>query len=249
MTRGNPVGVEALLAHFNPQNGSFIGIGKSSTDNLPLIGQLKYSPGERAARLSFALSATSDLHDLVGLLDALARQAGQMGALNLLAEVEENSPAFEALRRSGFAVYAWQEIYRLPFNNDSQEELPDERWNYVDGNTEWAVRSLFASLVPPIVQGAEPLPQQLGGYVYSQNGEVLAYVESVFGPQGVYLRPLIHPTMDKIPSLLLGLRLKLSPFWVVRSIWRCVLIMPGLKPHWIVWENAAWNARLYWSNI
>jgi len=37
-----------------------------------------------------------------------------MGALNLLADITETHPAFELLRKHGFSVYSWENVWKLP---------------------------------------------------------------------------------------------------------------------------------------
>jgi hypothetical protein len=60
--------------------------------------------------------------------------------------------------------------------------------------------------VPPIVQAAEAYSN--GGtrrLVYREKDEIVAYVESSHGPEGLYLKPLIHPAVLDITTLLTDL--------------------------------------------
>jgi len=203
LTRGNPAGPLAMLAQMRPECGSFTGVVPPANGEPPLIGQMIYVSGERSARLSFmAPDNASQAAGLPALFEGLANQAGEWGAFNLLAEVEELAPIFENLRRSGFCVYAWQRIWQLP-PLGSGEGRPPNHWKPASPADEFAIRSLYQSLVPPLVQSAEPLsPRTPQGLVYHQEGEVLAYAEGVGGPRGIYLQPVIHPAAECVPNLL-----------------------------------------------
>ncbi len=145
------------------------------------------------------------------LLDGLAEHAGLAGSYGLLVEVDELSPIFETLRRSGFTVYGWQRIYQLPFHGKKSSEEGQD-WCFATPEDEIPIRQLAQSLVPPLAQAAEPLPAgRLYGLVYRENGQMLAYIESDYGPGGVYLKPLIHPNVQNAQALLRGLENYLLP--------------------------------------
>ncbi len=207
LTRGSPVGPLAFISHFNPSMGIYTCIQSSSDGPLPLVGQVQYNAGDRSARVAYLLPDEGlNQPGMVELLERLAVQAGSWGAFHLLAEAEEGSYALEGLRRSGFSVYAWQRIWK--FAHDSQRatngHIPatngnnqDCLWRPAASVDEFAIRSLYQSLVPPLVQSAEPLTtRRLSGWVYRQDGEIMAYVEGNHGPNGIYLQPLIHPAME-----------------------------------------------------
>ena len=106
LTRGMmlvPAG--ALLSYFSPATGIFTYLcdGGQSGD-LPLLGQVVHSTGAAYARLSFlAPESALDSGELSVLLDRIALHVGERGAFHILAEIDEHSPAFDALHRSGFA--------------------------------------------------------------------------------------------------------------------------------------------------
>jgi hypothetical protein len=210
LTRGSPVGVAANLSWLHPAHGTYTGVSNSSEDG-DLFGQVNYAMGGRSAHLSFiAPGSRAGSPALVSLLDGLAWQAGDWGAFHLLGEVDELSPAFEGLRKAGFSVYAWQRIWQLPA--DPGPNGAASPWQPVDSQCEQAVRSLYQMLVPPLVQSAEPLPaRRLRGLVHRQQGEIMAYVEGVFGPRGIYLYPLVHPDLAGVDELLRALPAALAP--------------------------------------
>lgn len=128
-----------------------------------------------------------------------------MGALKVLAEAEENSPIYESLRKAGFTAYGWEIAWKLPGRINSSTDIKEE-WQTVSPADDPQLRSLYQSLVPPIVQAAEAYPN--GGMrrlVFRLNGEIIAYVESSTGPSGLYLRPLIHPSAENISGMLIKL--------------------------------------------
>lgn len=182
---------------------------------------MQYSVGDRSARILFLMPEDElDQPELTSLLEHLAMQAGAWGAFHLLAEVEESSCALEGLRRSGFSVYAWQRIWKyIPKgdptlgagNGAGNEHAKNDAspWQQAASIDEINVRSLYQSLVPPLVQSAEPLTaRRLTGWVYRQEGEILAYVERVYGPRGIYLQPLIHPAVENVSQVLSSLLLR-----------------------------------------
>ena len=127
-----------------------------------------------------------------------------MGALNVLAEIEESHALFEALRRVGFCVFSWESLWRMP--DDIQQGGSVSDWNppaTTDLNT---VRCLYQTLVPPLVQNAEPFKNgNTPRLLYKKNGDALAYVESISGSAGTYLIPLIHPSIENVGPLLVDL--------------------------------------------
>jgi hypothetical protein len=148
-----------------------------------------------------------------------------MGAFNLIGEVDEHTLVFEAFRRSGFSIYAWQRIWL--FN-----EIPAARTETkVNGTPGWcipsstdgvAVRSLYQSLVPALVLPVEPVSEnRLHGLVFRNKGEVRAYADVIYGPKGIWVQPFIHPETEKVLDLLSDLLLNL-PHRAGRPVYLCV---------------------------
>ncbi len=204
LTRGSPLGPLAMLTHLDPTRGIFTGVCPARDGAAPLIGQMTYTPGVRPARISFLMPFDDLDHPaLPDLLDALAETAGSWGAVNLLAEVEEDNPALDPIRHAGFGVYGWQSIWQFQPNGDGRAA---EAWQPAAGADEVAVRSLYQLLVPPLVQSAEPFPgHSAQRLVYRQEGDILAYADAAYGPQGIYLQPVVHPAVEDPYGLLAGL--------------------------------------------
>jgi len=224
LTRGNPVGLTALLSHLNPQNGIFTGVACHEDDDLPVIGQVKCEEGRRNAHLTFILP--EDAHQsraLPALLDGLAVEAGKWGALGVLADVNEHGSFFEVFRHAGFSVFGRQRIYEMPYHGSVDSDKTG-LWRFASPEDEFSIRQLSQSLVPPLVQAADPLPSgRLYGLIHQEDGQTMAYVESIYGPDGIFLRPLIHPNVTNLQELLINLEPYLSPllgrkvFLAVRS--------------------------------
>jgi hypothetical protein len=49
--------------------------------------------------------------------------------------------------------------------------------------------------------------------VFRQDGELLGYIEANYGPHGIFLNPLLHPSIDDAFGLLNSLRWSLSPLF------------------------------------
>ena len=111
-TRGPNVLQYALLDMLNPGRTAHTLVLRPGAQ--ASIGQVLLPAGRNGAHIAF-ISPAEVLEDKDGveLLEALARAAGEHGAHSLIAEVDEDSPGFESLRRSGFAIYSRQRIWQL----------------------------------------------------------------------------------------------------------------------------------------
>jgi hypothetical protein len=175
---------------------------ESPDGNGNFYSQVLHQPGSRSARFSFLLpDFKPDQAGISALIEFLCFQSGEMGALNVLAEVEESHALFEILRRSGFAVYSWESIWQLPKQIQASES--QSAWSEPQPQDDTFIRSLFQTLVPPLVQNAEPYTNgNTPRWIYKVNGEILAYVEIISGKSGLFLVPVIHPSVEDIESLL-----------------------------------------------
>lgn len=222
-TRGTalaPTG--ALLAYFAPATGIFTYLGRpDGEDGQPLVGQVQHNAGAPYARLTFlAPEGAVQQADLPALFDAIAVEVGQRGAFHALAEVEEGSPAFQALHQSGFAIYARQRIWRL--EGEPQGTANPAEWQDCTGQDSLWVRSLYADLVPGLVQQVEALPRErLKGMVLQQQGNVCAYVELRYGPVGIWAQPFVHPDTTDV-SVHLAHLLQSLPKRRGRKVYLCV---------------------------
>jgi hypothetical protein len=173
--------------------------------------------GARTARLAFLLPADGlNAISLPALLEHLTLQAGKWGAFHFLAEVDEHTTAFEGLRRASFSVYAWQRIWRLPDQPPASASGGDGTggrcWQPARDHDTIAIRSLYQSLVPSLVQPMEGvLEKRPRGWVCVENpphshpGSIQAYVEIISGPRGTWVQPYVHPDIQDPRGLIADL--------------------------------------------
>ncbi len=113
-TRGNPAGMRAMLAQLHPARGNTTLVA-SGDDGTVLIGQVTHIINERPAYLTFLMPESAACGPiLTDLLDELISQAGYLGAMNIIADAEDDHPAFPCLRKAGFSIYGWQSAWKLP---------------------------------------------------------------------------------------------------------------------------------------
>lgn len=178
------------------------------------IAQVLLPPGRNVAHIAF-ISPAEVLEDSGGaeILDAMARAAAGRGAHGLIAEVDEHSPAFESLRRFGFAIYSRQRIWRLTPDalpaiqaKAPSVESGDTLWRAALATDEPAIASLCLNLVPALVQQVEPPPtRHARDLVHWRQGELLGYLSFDGGPLGIWIQPYFHPAAEDPDRLLASL--------------------------------------------
>jgi hypothetical protein len=184
----------ALLAYLVAGRGTptFVLRSKGSGSEFRAFGQIQLHPRCHQAQLvAMALEPTDQ--ESVGLpemLDALTTYAGRCGAHTVIAEVEDSSACFEALRRADFVVYTRQEVWRLTGTPSGPTEL---KLRPEGDRDQWAVQQLIANTVPRLIQQVDP-PNRTGtGLVWIEGDELLAYVRAHCGHRGVWLQLYLHP--------------------------------------------------------
>ena len=217
LTRGNPLSAVALLSYLDPRRHIYTSV---VTDNgISLMGQVTLHEEETSARVTF-LAPTQNINGLTQpLLDHLVTQAGEWGAFHLLAEVDEEAPAFRLLRQAGFAMYAWQRIWKLPFSDP--ENVKKDIWRQA-AEMDWpAVQSLYGQIVPALLHPVEILPKQAMGLVCRPEGNLQAYLAVNSGPKGIWIQPIVPPDSDCVSEQLAGLTYALAGGHT-RPIYVCV---------------------------
>ena len=222
LTRGPLLISGALLSSLMPAMGIFTSVStKNGTSDQVIIGQMIHMPGAPFAQLTFlAPDAALESSAILSLLDHLASQAGERGAFRLVADVDERTHAFGALRRASFAIYTRQRIWRIPEPVAKKDEC--NAWRPANERDMISVRSLYSNLVPGLVQQVEPFPaERLHGMVYHDGEDLLAYVELKYGPRGIWAQPFVHPDAEGVALRMIDL-LQVIPYRRSRPVYICI---------------------------
>jgi len=177
----------------------------------PLVGQVVHIRNLPFARFSYlAPEDAIQSAAVAALLENLVRRVGERQARSLVAEVEETTYTFEALRKAGFSIYSRQRIWKA--TQVSKVEGDDSPWRRPRSQDEFAIHALYNDLVPALVQQVEPpYWDDKSGYVFYQQGELLAYVDVVSGPRGIWVQPFFHPQIDQVTERINDLLMMLKP--------------------------------------
>lgn len=215
LTRGHPLGAAGFLAYFNPARHSYAAIAKINGDSI--LGGIVHTRDETFAKLLY-LTPVSQLNhpELPALIEHLAGEAGKWGTFHVIAEVEETSEAFDALRKAGFSVYAWQRMWDI---SDITEAGSRSDWRRVRSLDLPAIQSLYHQIVPPLLHPVEPAPSRPLGFI-TANG-LKCYASAVSGMNGILFTPLIHPEVKDVSERLTALMSNL-PNRRNRPVYLCV---------------------------
>lgn len=199
LTRGPMLLSGALLSSLAPGMGLVTSVSVGGEDSKHvIIGQTMHTAGNPCAQLTFlAPERGLDANGLGPLLEDFSTRAAERGAFRLLADVDERTTAFDALRESGFAIYARQRIWRL--TGQPTGEPKPMSWRTAEQKDLIPVRSLYNNLIPGLVQQIEPFPnERLRGLVYNGGDDLLGYVELKYGHRGIWAQPFIHPDAEEV---------------------------------------------------
>ena len=199
LTRGNPLGAVGLFAYVNPARHVYSAIVNGEGESV-LGGIIHYRDDTFAKLLYIAPSSQLNHPGLPELIENLAVQAGTWGAFHVLAEVDERSDAFVALRKAGFSVYAWQRMWDV---SEITEAGSGPDWIRVKSVHLPSVQSLYHQIVPPLLHPFEPQPKSPTGWMCNEG--VKCYVSMVHGVYGIVLTPLIHPEATDVSKKLASL--------------------------------------------
>ncbi len=205
----------ALLEGVSPLRQALIGyltLGSWGMQTLVLprraFAQLTHQPGASRAHLCYLSVSTQE--DWLPLLEGIVAYLGRRGAHRLVVEAPEGGEVIEHLQRAGFALYTYQQIYRLdrPSVGLQARRLPGLRpYRAAD---RWAVRSFYINLVPPLVRQAEGTWNGLqpdrwhDALVLEQGQEIIAHLAVRRGRLGHALYLMLHPQADRYVDLLLA---------------------------------------------
>jgi len=214
LTRGHPLGAAGFLAYFNPARHLYAAIANGNGSSI--LGGIIHTRGETFSKLLYLTPASQlDHPELPALIEHLAGEAGKWGAFHVIAEVDEASDAFTALRKAGFSVYAWQRMWDVsnitespPFPSEAENENrgeagPRSEWKRVQSVDLPAIQSLYHQIVPPLLHPVEPAPSRSLGFICSDG--MKCYTSVTSGAQGILFTPLIHPEVTGVGARLSAL--------------------------------------------
>lgn len=200
LTRGHPLGAMGLLAYVNPARHLYAAL--ANKDGAALMGGIIHTRGETFAKLLYlAPSSRLDDPNLPALIEHLAAQAGEWQAYHVIAEVDETSEVFSALRKAGFSVYAWQRVWDISGVGETGSGS-GAAWRRVQSIDLPAIQSLHYQIVPQLLHPVEPAPNRPNGLIHPGRR---CFANVNYGVYGVVLTPLILPdeggVSEKLASL------------------------------------------------
>jgi hypothetical protein len=186
----------------------------SRIDGQQVVGQFRLRGNEHNAYIIYlapGLEATTDNTAWLHILDGMAQEAGQHEAHALIAEVKEESSLFETMRSAGFAVYSRRQIWQrqpgeIPLPMDCVTEITPETDADLPG-----IQSLIAQIIPPLMQPFTMPDEEMNGWVYRRNGQVMAYISATTGNLGTYLMPFVHPDVMNDANTIIASLLRQIP--------------------------------------
>jgi hypothetical protein len=200
LTHGNPLSCVGVMSHLVSASRDVYG-AVAELDGARLLGGVNRVRGAHFARLLYLAPASGlDHRELPALLENLVTEAGKWGAFHVVAEVDEDHPAFTSLREAGFSVYAWQRMWDV---SELAARPEQETWERAASIHLPAIQSLHQQIVPPLLQPVEQAPRHPSGYVCGP--EVRCHAGYTAGGYGIVLNPLIHPEAQRVDAKLLGL--------------------------------------------
>jgi len=195
LTRGTPLSWTHLLSSLRPTDHLYTGIYDPSDVANKYVGQVFQSQNMSSAHINYMLlPQDADEAHLVSLLEGLVKHAGGWGAKQVVADLDTDSPHFPQFRQAGFSVLAKQQVFKCQ-PPDKTQNNGEKRWRIWRSADIPALRCLYHTLVPPLVQPVEPLTRRemLGLVYFDEKGDLQAYADLVYGPVGVWVMPVIHP--------------------------------------------------------
>lgn len=203
LTRGAHTLQSAVLAFLTP------GVGLPTYilhhDEQDGFGQLRHHNGDDNAHLTFLAPCYDGSAAWERLVEHLCLEAAGRGAHNLVAEVDENSDEFEALRGFGFAIYTRQRIWRREKPHPPVTAIVQPRLRPQTGVDSFGIQALYANIVPRLIQQVEPPPSRYGrGFVLEEAGEIAAFFDVSRGPLGIWIQPYLHPSVSNQATILLA---------------------------------------------
>ena len=181
----------ALLSPFSSFSGVHTSVLQKGNE-AALFGQAVHHRGTPFAQLTYlAPFERAVSNDSLALLEHLISWVSTRGAHSIIAVLEESAPVFKAMRQAGFSQYTHQHIWRI--THDKRKESSGKQWRPAEARDLLAIKLLCATVIPGIIQQAEPTPEdRYNGMLHYENGSLRAYVDVRRGVRGIWAQPFIH---------------------------------------------------------
>jgi hypothetical protein len=210
----------ALFSPLSTLSGIFTYVHEPVSNSHAIIGQVTHRIGSPLAHCRFiAPEGALTSRSLPELLEGLLKQVGERGAYSLIAEMEEQSPAFSALRQNGFSIYARQQIWKIA-KASTVAERPSE-WRRAFDRDDLSISLLRNALIPGQVQQIESAKINVEGFVLYRNEQLLAYAEVKKGPRGIWVQPFVSLDAEPLEQDLSALLTRLRPM-ASRPVYMCL---------------------------
>jgi hypothetical protein len=176
-----------------------------------LFGQAIHRRGAPLAQLTYlAPFERAASNDSLALLEQLISWVSTRGAHSIIAVLEESSAIFEAMRQAGFNQYTHQHIWRI--THDQGVKISGKHWRPAEASDLLAIKLLCASVIPGIIQQAEPTPEDRhSGMLHYENGDLRAYIDVRRGTQGIWIQPFVHSEAQSFNHSFQEIVQKLNP--------------------------------------
>ncbi len=197
----------ALLSIAAPSSGFFTAVHPLDSESFPLlIGQIFHSSASLSARLVFLAPMEMSSQTGTGkLLSLLTAQAGERGAVQVLAEVPLNVLEENILYQAGFRTYAEQQIWKFP--RGFSLGTGKKSWIPITRGDDDQIVSLYQRIVPGAVQRVEPPPTfpKIEGMICWHEGRIVGFAETRFGPNGILVDIILEPELSDMDEYLAAL--------------------------------------------
>lgn len=223
VTHNKPLRWLDLLININPANDHETIVYEQEDGKGRAFLQATHELGSQSARLNFLLTNEDTEHtSIMCLLEEAIRKSGDWGAINLLAELNIDSPFFEAFKRVDFSLWATQRFWQIDHFNQKTGSSTF-KWQVWNSSHMHAIKSLHQSLLPKIFHNVEPITRciKLGLVCTDNQGNVKGFADLAYGPKEIWILPVIQKEVCEDSGILSGLLCAL-PSPGKRNIFLCL---------------------------